>query len=143
MIVADTSFLFSLFGHDTNTATAQNWARWTKQPVGVTALNRFEFGNAVRLAVFRGAISEDHAVSSLAAFEADLKLGMLRVASCDLLAVLSEAERLSERHTSRGGHRAFDILHVASASVLKAAAFLTFDQNQRKLAETAGIPVGP
>jgi predicted nucleic acid-binding protein len=143
VIATDTGFLFSLFGSDAHTAAAQSWARQTKQPITVTALNRYEFANAIRFAAFRNAISRGDAVTSLAAFEADLKHGVLQLAPCDWLAVVREADRLSESHTMNGGHRSFDILHVATARILKATAFLTFDINQRKLAITARLAVGP
>lgn len=143
MIVADTSFLFSLFGGDANTATAQVWAQQASQPIVVTPLNRYEFGNAVRFAAFRKAISRTDALGSLAAFDADLKHGILQFIPCDLAAVVAEAERLSEQYTFTTGHRSFDILHIASARVLKATMILTFDLNQRKLAHAVQLPVGP
>jgi hypothetical protein len=43
--------------------------------------------------------------------------------------------------TLSGGHRGFDILHVAGALKLKATHFLTFDGNQRTLAEEEGLIV--
>ena len=42
-----------------------------------------------------------------------------------------------------GGYRAFDILQVAAAMVMKAKVFLTFDKNQRILAKIAGLEVKP
>ena len=57
------------------------------------------------------------------------------------LAVLSEAKRLSGTRTLTGGHRGFDVLHVAGALKLGAARFLTFDGNQKKLAEAEGLDV--
>ena len=143
MIVTDTSFLFSLFGRDAHTATAQGWAQQTKQPIAVTALNRYEFANAIRFATFRKAIPPGDAQASVAAFETDLKHGLLQLTSCDLAAVVAEADRLSELHTVTGGHRSFDILHVATARVLKATTLLTFDLNQRKLARAVRLAVGP
>lgn len=143
MIAADTSFLFSLFGSDAHSAAAQGWAQQTKQPIAVTALNRYEFANAIRFAAFRKVISQSDARTSLAAFDADLKHGILQLTPCDLVAVVTEAEHLSELHTAAGGHRSFDILHVATARVLKATTMLTFDVNQRKLAAAAGLVVGP
>ena len=143
MIATDTSFLFSLFGRDAHTATAQGWALQTKQPIAVTALNRYEFANAIRFATFRKVISPTDAQASLAAFEADLKHGLLQLTSCDLAVVLVEADRLSASHTVIGGHRSFDILHVATARVLKATTMLTFDLNQRKLAGAVRLAVGP
>lgn len=44
-------------------------------------------------------------------------------------------------HTLTGGHRGFDILHVASALIVKANRFLTFDENQKKLAKAEGLVV--
>lgn len=141
--VADTSFLFSLFGNDAHTAVAQRWARQGQLPVTVSVLNRYEFENAIRFAAFRKAISKADALASLAAFETDLKNGLLQLASCDFTAVVAEASRLSERHTLSGGHRSFDILHVATARLLKATTLLSFDANQRRLAAAVGLNVGP
>ena len=143
MVAADTSFLFSLFGRDAHTAAAERWAREASQPIIITAWNRYEFGNALRFAAFRKVVSQSDAVNSLAAFEADLKQGILQLSTCDLTATVREAERLSELHTLRGGHRSFDILHIAAARVLKARTVLTFDLNQRKLASSVGLAVGP
>jgi predicted nucleic acid-binding protein len=143
VIVTDTSFLFSLFGSDTHTAAALNWARQTKKPIAVTALNRYEFANAIRFAAFRKVVSQSDALLSLAAFDADLKQGILQLTPCDLAAVVREADRMSELHTLAGGHRAFDILHIAATRVLKATTLLTFDLNQRKLASAVGLSVGP
>jgi predicted nucleic acid-binding protein len=143
VIVTDTSFLFALFGNDAHTAAAQSWARQTKQPIAVTALNRYEFANAIRFAVFRKVMSQSDGLTSLAAFDADLKQGIFQLTPCDLAAVMREAERLSDLHTLSGGHRSFDILHVAAARVLKATTILTFDVNQRKLATVVRLAVGP
>ncbi|MDO8540316.1 MAG: type II toxin-antitoxin system VapC family toxin [Opitutaceae bacterium] len=143
VIVADTSFLFSLFGNDGHTAAAQSWARQAKQPITISVLNRYEFGNAIRFAAFRKAITQADALGSLAAFETDLKNGHLELAFCDLAAVVAEASRLSDLHTLKGGHRSLDILHVATAKLLNATLFLTFDANQRILANTARLGAGP
>ena len=141
--VADTSFLFSLFGNDAHTAAAQDWARQSQVPITVSSLNRYEFGNAIRFAAFRKVITPADALASLGAFESDLKTGHLQLATCDLAAVLSEADHLSELHTLKGGHRSFDILHVAAAKILKATTFLSFDANQRTLAAAARLKIGP
>ncbi len=74
-VVADTSFLFSLFGNDSYTATARAWTRQAGIPVAVSVLTRYGFGNAVRFAAFRKVISSADALTSLAAFETDFKAG--------------------------------------------------------------------
>jgi len=63
------------------------------------------------------------------------------VATSNLADVLDEAKRISSLRTLKGGHRAFDILHVASARMMNATQFLTFDGNQRQLAEAEGLVV--
>lgn len=143
LAIADTSFLFSLFGNDGHTAAAQAWTRQARIPISLSELNRYEFGNAVRFAAFRKVISQADALASLTAFEVDLKSGFLQRVPLDFETVIVEAARLSELHTLRGGHRSCDILHVASARLLKATTFLSFDANQRKLATTVRLAVGP
>jgi hypothetical protein len=58
-----------------------------------------------------------------------------------LAELIAEANRLSAAHTLAGGHRSFDILHVAAALRLRAFTFLTFDGNQRKLAQKEDLVV--
>jgi len=143
LITADTSFLVSLFGGDLHTAAAQSWAHNLEEPIVVTALTRYEFANAIRFAAFRKAVSSRDVLATLAAFAGDLAEGNLQLMAVDWAAMIEEAERLSASHTLAQGHRSFDILLVASASVLKAKTFLTFDLNQRKLARAARLAVGP
>jgi predicted nucleic acid-binding protein len=76
-------------------------------------------------------------------FEADLQAGYLQLAPCDFSVIIEEARRLSGRYTLAGGHRSFDILHVATARVVKATVFLSFDDNQRKLAGAVGLTIAP
>jgi predicted nucleic acid-binding protein len=142
-VFADTSFLFSLFGNDAYTARARRWARQSEDPIAITVLSRHEFGNALRFASFRKSVPRPDALASLSALQADLRTGFLQLTSCDLVAVVEEAERMSDRHTWAGRHRSFDLLHIATAKILKTATFLTFDSNQRKLAIIEGLLVRP
>jgi predicted nucleic acid-binding protein len=142
-VISDTSFLFSLFGNDAHTLSARNWVGQERLPIAVSVFNLYEFQNAIRIAAYRKAISGAEAIATLDAFEADLKSGHLQTISVELSAVLVEASSLSARHTMSGGHRSFDILHVAVARILKANTFLTFDENQRRLAKSVRLKVGP
>ena len=107
----------------------------------ITSLNEYELGNALRFAEFRKGISLGEAALFWAEFEADRASGRLQIQICNLADVVHEAKRLSATHTLTGGHRGFDILHVASALIVKAHRFLTFDENQKKLAEAEGLVV--
>ena len=138
---ADTSFLFSLYGNDAHTPRAVAWMKSQRRPLTITALSEYELGNALRFAEFRKGIAQGEAALFWAQFEADRASGRLQVKVCNLADVIDEAKRLSVTHTLTGGHRGFDILHVATALVLKAQRLLTFDGNQKKLAEAEGLVV--
>ena len=77
----------------------------------------------------------------LADLKTDLASGSVVLVPCPWPQVHAAAERLSELYTDIHGHRAMDILHVATAQELGAREFLTFDANQRKLAVAEGLRV--
>jgi predicted nucleic acid-binding protein len=142
-VCCDTSFLFALYGSDLQTAKALACVRKLSQPLTLSILNEFELENALRFAGWRKHFSSAQIARFLAAFEADRKSGRLVVIPCNLAGVLNAARRLSGAHTLAGGHRSFDILHVAAAHECGAGEFLSFDANQRKLAKAAGLKVNP
>jgi predicted nucleic acid-binding protein len=139
VIACDTSFLFSLYGNDAHSPQALAWIEQCTSAIALSPLTHFEFGNALRFAEFRGLLKRGAATQYWALFEAALAQGRLIVEACNLADVVDEAKRLSAIHTVSGGHRGFDILHVAAALKMGAAEFLTFDGNQKKLAESEGL----
>lgn len=140
VICADTSFLFSLYGNDEFTPRALRWMKSQRNPLTLTSLNEFELGNALRFAEFRKAIAPGEAGMFWAQFESDRSSGRIQIHICNLAGVVDEAKRISAMCTLSGGHRGFDILHVAAALQIKAQQFLTFDDNQKKLAKAEGLP---
>jgi hypothetical protein len=58
VIFADTSFLLSLEGNDSNSPVPTAHAKTLGEPVRVTPLNRLEFENAIRLLLFRRMLPE-------------------------------------------------------------------------------------
>jgi predicted nucleic acid-binding protein len=143
MLCADTSFLFSLYRKDAHTAVAVVHLTKAAEPLLLSALNEYEFGNALRFAEFRGLLSAGEAVRRFEAFEEDRIAGRWQYSRISLEDVVAEARDISTRHTLTGGHRAFDILHVGHARLAKPKLFLSFDANQRRLAKAAGLTVGP
>ena len=141
VICVDTSCLFSLYGNDGNSARALAWVNSHCTALTLSTLNEFELGNALRFAEFRRALGRGEAALFWAQFEADRASGRLAVKITNLAVVIDEAKRLSATHTLTGGHRGFDMLHVAAALQLKARQFLTFDANQKRLAEAEGLIV--
>jgi len=65
------------------------------------------------------------------------------ITPCNFTNVLATARRLSASYTPAAGHRAMDILQVAAAIELDADVFLSFDANQRKLAQAEGLKLNP
>ena len=141
VIACDTSFLFSLYASDAHSPRAVAWVSQNTLALHLNSLTHFEFGNAVRFSEFRKAIPLGSAAQYWAGFEAAIAQGRLIVATSNLADVLDEAKRLSSMRTLTGGYRGFDILHVASALKMNATHFLTFDGNQKKLAEAEGLVV--
>ncbi len=138
---ADTSFLFSLYGNDANTPRAIEWMTSQRVALTLTTLGEYELGNALRFAEFRGGMAPGEAALFWAQFEADKASSRLLVHVYNLADAVNEAKKLSAMHTLTNGHRGFDILHVATALIVKARQFLTFDGNQKKLAEAEGLVV--
>lgn len=143
VVYADTSFLFSLYAQDANTARAAQFAETLHGALIVTPLQHFELRNALRLSVFRGDIAEDECRRLLDVIEADIKTGALVETPVSWAEVYAEAESLSAAHTGKAGTRALDVLHVASAAAIGAVNFYTFDARQKALALKAGMTVKP
>ncbi len=141
VIACDTSFLFSLYGSDAHSQKAVAWTARSTQPLYLNILTQYELNNALRFAEFRKVIQSGAAARYLAGFDAAVAQGRLCLATANLADVIHEANRISAVRTLTGGHRAFDLLHVASALRLKASHFLTFDVNQRELAQAEGLVV--
>jgi predicted nucleic acid-binding protein len=145
MITCDTSFLYSLYMLDVHTPRARARLSRIRRPetLTISPFIEYELPNAIRLSVFRNLRDTAAGATILAAFEADQAAGHFDRPICNLASVLQEAKRLSSIYTMHSGHRAFDILHVATALHLGATEFLSFDQNQRKLATAVGLAIGP
>jgi len=140
---ADASFLVSLYGVDVNTPIARAGMVSCAEPIIVTLALRFESENALRLACFRGVISAAELQQALADIETDFALGILLARNISSTSHWAECRRLSAAHTLTLGVRAYDITHVASALLLKADTFLSFDGRQRTLAVAEGLTVAP
>jgi len=137
VVCADTSFLFSLFGNDVHSQRALDWIQANPRPLSISALTEFELANAFRFAESCQRLPAGQAAKYWAFYVADRGSGRVRVEVCNLADIL----RLSSIHTLTGGHRSFDILHIAAAKKLGAQQFLTFDASQRLLARAEGLPV--
>jgi hypothetical protein len=136
---ADTAFLCSLHAPDAHTGRVVAWLQRQRAPLPFTGLHRLEFRNALRLRVFRKEITPEQRELGIQAMLSDLAADVFAYAEPAWPEVLLEAERLSAGHSESIGTRSLDILHVASALVLGARDFLTFDIRQGTLAKAAGL----
>lgn len=132
-----------------NSATAAAHFQRMPEALHVSGLLLYEFRQSVRFQVWLQARNKDKgypqsvAEVAFAKLQTNLDSGALVVASPDWPDVHRLAETISNRHTMSGGHRSFDVLHVATALHLGAKEFLTFDTNQRKLATAEKLTVKP
>ncbi len=140
-VCCDTSFLYSLYSQDMHSARAAHLVRTLSRPITLSPLNVYELEHSLRFAFWRKLIPEIQASGCLSSFKGDIATGRLLLMPCDLNDIVLEGQRLCATHTIGGGHRAFDVLHVAAALFLDAGEFLSFDINQRKLAAKEGLKI--
>jgi predicted nucleic acid-binding protein len=140
---ADSSFLVSCYITDSNTSKAKTYLLGTGMPLAFTALQSLEVRNAFKLGIFRGLLPTADATAARTNLERDLQRGLLIKRAVNWPLVFRAASHLSERHSARVGTRSLDVLHVAAAKSLRASAFVSFDERQRKLASAASLIVAP
>ncbi|MCW1925570.1 PIN domain-containing protein [Luteolibacter arcticus] len=143
----DTSFLYAVYRTQDNSSRADIWMLARSDPLPVSSLLLLEFRQSVRFQTRLFSLDRKKGYPAaegtrmLRDLQSDLAAGILQVTSADWADVHRIAQSLSAKHTEAGGHRLNDILHVATALHLGAAEFLTFDANQKKLAEAEGMAV--
>ncbi len=145
----DTSFLFALYRQQDNSHAARQHYDALTEPLPVSALLLYELRQSIRFQIWlhqqnpRKGVFAKEGEEALADLAANLASGAVVTVSADWADVHRTAERLSASYTKAEGHRALDILHVATALHLDARDFLTFDVNQRELARAEGLKVKP
>lgn len=143
MHYADTSFLFSYYGQDANSAVAVAALSARQVPLPFTALHHLELRNAFELAVQRGVLTALGVRVVWAVVLGDVRKKRLLRPAVDWRMAWRRAAQLSGRHTHRLATRSFDILHVAVAQHLGTREFFSFDHRQRQLAAAEGMVVLP
>lgn len=147
MTYPDTSFLCALYIAQSTSAGALAFMKSQTTALISTSLLLYEFRQSVQFQVFRHSkdaargYSMSVARNALSTLQANISAGVFRQGQVDWADVHKIAEGLAFKHTAKAGHRSFDVLHVASALHLGVTEFLTFDGNQKKLAEAEGLAV--
>jgi len=141
----DTSFLCATYRFQTHSNLAAAYFKKMPEPLHVGSLLLYEFRQSLRwqeyLYLKDRSKGFDKATGSaaLAKLQSNISIGAVVTVAVNWSDVFAIAERLSIQYTAAGGHRSFDILHVATALHLGARELLTFDANQRKLAKAEGL----
>lgn len=137
---ADTSFLLSVYVVDAHTPKALPLIRSASFPLLATALTEFELENAIWQYQSRRELTNSNVKACIGAFRKDLANSLFDMKPFGA-EMLRRASLISASQTPRLGTRALDVLHVASAIVLGAQDFYTFDRIQAKLADAEGLVV--
>jgi len=145
----DTSFLCALYVQQDNSRPAAAHFKSMPEALHVSSLMLYEFRQSVRFQVWLHSRDKSRgypqaiAEAALGKLQANMDAGAVVPVTADWPDVHRVAEILSKRRTISNGHRALDVLHVATALHLSAREFLTFDANQRKLALAEKLNVKP
>ena len=138
---ADTSFLVSLYGRDVNSLAAISLLKEHRPIFLVTPFGETEFTSVVfAIAARPGGWTVSRAQTIEENFAHDLQTGVWHWEDFPP-ETWARARELSRRHAPALGCRALDALHVASALILAADDFYTFDHDQAKLARAVGLRV--
>jgi predicted nucleic acid-binding protein len=146
---ADTSFLYALYRQQDNSHLADAFATRSREPICVSSLVIYEFQQSARFQAFRHSrdrttgFSKRAANQMIEALQENVSGGAIILVPVEWPEVHSAAERLSSQYTVISGHRALDILHVATALQVEAEQLLTFDANQLALARAVGLEEAP
>lgn len=137
-VYADSSFLVSLYTIDLHSARAAASVRRWRPKLMLTPLAEAELTNALELRVFRKELSAIEAGHAQAELQNHIHEGVYEVVGMSAT-VYELARRITLKRTATIGTRTLDILHVASAILLGADEFWTFDDHQAKVAKSEGL----
>lgn len=129
--------------NDRNSVLARTVAASFRDPMAYSLLTELELKNAIWRGIGEKRISERIARRSLGDVDQDLVDGFLQRCGLDAVTHHGKALELSEQYASKYLTRALDVLHVASALLLKTTEFASFDLRQRNLASAVGLKLLP
>jgi len=134
MLYLDTSALLKLYIREEGSEVVQNHVIAQDEPLPIHEIQEMEFLNALRLKVYWGDFENDAAEQQIHYFKERMRKGLYYRPDLDRSALMSTFRDCSV-FTAETGCRTLDVLHVATAMVLQADAFLTADERQASLAD--------
>jgi predicted nucleic acid-binding protein len=144
MIYGDSSFLIALYRvGDVFHLTAAKLAARLKQPIIFTLLCELELHNGVRRCLGDKLIDQREHDAIFRQIPHDEAEGILIRRLIQDMELYTRARDLSKKFTPELFSRSLDILHVASAQIVGASTFISFDTKQRRLAQKTRLNVLP
>lgn len=140
---ADSSLIVALYLNEADSACADAACACVAPPIRLTDWHRIEIANAFQRAVKNGRITAAQATLLWEDFTDDVATGRFEIAQVDHTTVLARTLILTQKHTATTGTRSLDLIHIASALVIGATDFLSFDYRQRETASAEGLNVLP
>jgi predicted nucleic acid-binding protein len=154
---ADSSFIVRLLTSEAGSdEVVAEFRRLGRPRLAYSTFLALEVANALNLRIFTTKTSKPsrerspsmvETMSAFSRIEHMLARKLLISVAFDWEETLRVAKELSNRHTRTVGSRTLDLMHLASATVLKADLFLTCDKRQAQVAkaerlETIRVGVG-
>jgi predicted nucleic acid-binding protein len=143
MDYADTGFLISLYLPETTTPAAVSEISRANQPLALTPLLRLELRNALNFAVARRRLTLVRRDEVWKRIEGQLRQGFFVDVVPPTSQTYAKALELSDGYTVSLATRSLDLVHVATALVISARIFYSFDERQRQAASAEGLGVKP
>jgi predicted nucleic acid-binding protein len=144
VIYCDTSLLLALYiKGDCFHAQANRMAARFRKPIPFTLLVELEMVNGLRRNLAATIIDRKEHDAIFRQILKDEMDGILVRCPLDQMEHYAKARELSKKFTPEIPARSLDVLHVAAALFLQATEFASFDDNQRTLAEKAGLKLLP
>lgn len=145
-IYADTSFLVSYYlpGDTLHAKAVTEVISWAKAPeLPLTPFAIVEIENTFSRLQHKGKLTAKQVTALLGLLKEDIGGGFLRSAPLRAYEWMETARDLSRRVTPRTGTRTLDVLHLAIAKAERCTHLASFDANQRRAAEAAGLKLIP
>ena len=140
MIYLDTSAFIKLYIREEHSESVNRIVIRQDEPLPVWFLHALELRNAFNLKVFRQELTPADADGMAKLYQDRLQAGIYAAPRLEVSDLAATAIQLTT-HTRHLGCRSLDILHVAAAKLIGVRRFVTFDDRQRRLAETVGLKV--
>ncbi len=106
---ADTSFLYSYYSADVNSARADSWRQANAVPLPFTLLHRLELRNAIELAVFQKRATASEAAEAWKTVETDITGRLMTEPSLSLTDLFVKVQEFVANHTAATGARSLDV----------------------------------